>query len=525
MPGLTTSAGLLTSFDCSGQVHLIVGSNPLAGARCAKSLEVGAKVKLIAPDSEALHYGLRQRIETGEVQWVRRDFRSEDLTTLGREEVDQVVDLVFVTLSVECAQCTYISNQCRRLRIPVNVADAPHLCSFTLLSTYSDGPLQIGVTTSGNGCKLSNRIKREITNTLPQGMGTACTRLGKLRRRLWEEDHGETDIFDEDVDGTDQKSNFNALVLPEDADASKTRRTRWLSQICEYWPLEKLAGLTDDDIGPILESYINADNSRDIPQPLGSLRHKGRVQLVGSGPGHPDLLTTASVNAISSADLVLADKLVPQPVLALVPRRAVVHIARKFPGNADKAQEEFLKLGLEGLQKGLNVVRLKQGDPYIYGRGAEEFEFFESHGYTPTVLPGITSSLSAPLFACIPPTHRGVADQALICTGTGRKGTAPEMPEYVSTRTTVFLMALHRLGDMVRDLEKKGWPMELPCAVIERASCSDQRIVRSTLENVCFAVEEVGSRPPGLIVVGWACEVVKKLDGKKWIVEEKGFRL
>ena len=543
MPGLITSPGLLTSFDCSGQVHLIVGSNPLAGARCAKSLGVGAKVKLIAPDSETLHYGLRQRIETGEVQWIQREFRSEDLTTLGRTEVDQVVDLVFVTIPVECAQCmrfwargqeritnkiwiaTYISNQCRRLRIPVNVADAPHLCSFTLLSTYSDGPLQVGVTTSGNGCKLSNRIKREITNTLPSGMGAACIRLGQLRRSLWEEDHGETDIFDEDVDGADQKSNFNALVLPEDADAAKTRRTRWLSQICEYWPLEKLAGFTDNDIGPILESYINANNVRDVPPTLDSLPHRGRIQLVGSGPGHPDLLTTASVNAISSADLVLADKLVPQPVLALVPRRAVVHIARKFPGNADKAQEEFLKLGLEGLQKGLNVVRLKQGDPYIYGRGAEEFKFFEGHGYTPTVFPGITSSLSAPLFACIPPTHRGVADQVLICTGTGRKGAAPEMPEYVNTRTTVFLMALHRLGDMVRDLKKKGWPMELPCAVIERASCSDQRIVRSTLENVCFAVEEVGSRPPGLIVVGWACEVVKKLDGKKWVVEEEGFRL
>ena len=162
------------------------------------------------------------------------------------------------------------------------------------------------------------------------------------------------------------------------------------------------------------------------------------------------------MNAISSADLVLADKLGPQPVLALFPRRAVVHIARKFPCKADKAQEEFLRLGLEGLQKGLNVVRLKQGGPYIYGWDAEEFEFFKGHGYTPTVLLGITSSLSAPLFACIPPTHRGVADQVAICTGTGRKGAPPEMPESVNTRTTVFLMALHKLGDMVRELKKKG---------------------------------------------------------------------
>jgi uroporphyrin-III C-methyltransferase len=352
-------------------------------------------------------------------------------------------------------------------------------------------------------------------------MGDACTRLGKLRRRLWEEDHGEADMpADEEIDGTDQKSTFNALVTPDDADAAKTRRIRWLSQICEYWPLTKLAGLSDADIEPILQSYTTTNLPESASSPDFSPT-RGRIQLVGSGPGHPDLLTTASLKAITSADLVLADKLVPAPVLELVPRRATVHIARKFPGNADKAQEELLSLGLSGLQRGLNVVRLKQGDPYIYGRGAEEYEFFSAHGYVPTVLPGITSSLSAPLFACIPPTHRGVADQVLICTGTGRKGAAPEVPEYVQTRTTVFLMALHRLGDLVAGLVRKGWPGELPCAVIERASCLDQRVVRSTLDHICPAIEEAGSRPPGLIVVGWACEVVHAAEqGMKWVVEE-----
>ena len=105
MPGLVPSPTLLASIDCTSQTHLVVGSNPLAGARCAKSLEVGAKVKLIAPDSDTLHYGLRERIDAGEVEWIQREFRTEDLTTLGREEVDHVVDLVFVTLPVGCAQC------------------------------------------------------------------------------------------------------------------------------------------------------------------------------------------------------------------------------------------------------------------------------------------------------------------------------------------------------------------------------------------------------------------------------------
>lgn len=105
MPGLVNMPGLLASYDCSSQIHLIVGSNPLAGARCTKSLEVGASVKLIAPESDDLHYGLRQRAEMGEIEWIRREFVVEDLTTLGREEVDNVVDLVFVTLPLSCAQC------------------------------------------------------------------------------------------------------------------------------------------------------------------------------------------------------------------------------------------------------------------------------------------------------------------------------------------------------------------------------------------------------------------------------------
>jgi uroporphyrin-III C-methyltransferase len=252
-------------------------------------------------------------------------------------------------------------------------------------------------------------------------------------------------------------------------------------------------------------------------------RQRGKIQLVGAGPGHPDLLTTASLKAIQSAELVLADKLVPAPVLDLVPRRAEVFIAKKFPGNADKAQEELLRMGLEGLKKGLNVVRVKQGDPYIYGRGAEEYEFFSKHGYQPVVLPGITSALSAPLFCGIPATHRGVSDQVLICTGTGRKGAAPDPPEYLESQTIVFLMALHRLQSLVDTLlQSKNYPADMPCAVIERASCPDQRIIRTTLKSVYHAVEEEGSRPPGLLVVGWACSVLHKFD-KQWVVEE-GFR-
>lgn len=348
----------------------------------------------------------------------------------------------------------------------------------------------------------------------------------------------------EEDDHLGQAVTFNRLVLPQDSEVAKGRRIRWLSQMCEYWPLERLCTLKEAEIDGLLQSYnrdvgneassqavvgsaataatdggsshpptpppeSHAAELTTIPQPPPDKPRIGKILLVGSGPGHPDLLTTAALNAIKTADLILADKLVPPSVLALIPRRTPVHIARKFPGNADAAQEEMLNFGLAALQEGKRVVRLKQGDPYIYGRGGEEHMFFSNHGFAPSVIPGITSALSSGIFAGIPLTHRGVADQVLICTGTGRKGEVPVWPEYVKGRTTVLLMALHRLADVVEGLKKKGWAEETRCAVVERASCTDQRVVRSTLGSVAAAIEEVGSRPPGLLVVGEACGVLR----------------
>lgn len=429
------------------------------------------------------------------------------------------------------------------MRIPVNVVDAPSLCTFTLLSTYTDGPLQIGVTTSGKGCKLASRIRREIASSLPSNLGQAVERLGGMRRRIYEEDHAAELAADVDADDDDtgQTASFNKLVTPEDAEAARTRRIRWLAQICEYWPLGRLASITDADVEAVLHSYLVSESAGLQPSTLDARRERlGRIVLAGSGPGDPDLLTAATHKAILAADLILADKLVPAAVLALVPRRTPIHIARKFPGNADRAQDELLALGLAAAREGKTVVRLKQGDPYLYGRGGEEFSFFAAHGYVPVVLPGITSALAAPLLARVPLTHRAVADQVLVCTGTGRAGASPDPPAYREATTAVFLMALHRLGALVESLVGGGggdgkeangagrgagwraWPPDTPCAVVERASCPDQRVIRSTLEHIAAAVEEEGSRPPGLLVVGRACGVLmaEAERGRRWLVEE-----
>lgn len=546
---------LLTAQSCVGHVHLIVGCGPLAASRCTKSLQVGARPIVIAPSNDDVHFTLARAIEDGTVQWIQQEFEEQNLSTLGREEIENYVDAVFVTLPASDTRSIHISNLCRRKRIPVNVVDAPRLCTFTLLSTHLDGPLQIGITTSGSGCKLSSRIRREVVSALPPKFGDAVERLGSLRRQIWEEDYRihspnvadspEAEVEDEEVAA--QKHTFNTLVRENDQDPAilRTRRMRWLSQICEYWPLNRLAAITDTDVSKILEAYKStaqpphpvSDSTLDQSPLAGHLSpRKGTITLAGSGPGHPSLLTIATQTAIQSAHFILADKLVPAEILALIPRRTPVHIARKFPGNADAAQEELLQLGLNAMKEGKDVLRLKQGDPYLYGRGAEEVTFFRERGYDVRVIPGITSALSAPLFADIPVTHRAVADQVVICTGTGRKGAAPEPPSYRKSKTVVFLMALHRLESLVRSLtvasdEEDGetqrravWPASTPCTVIERASCPDQRVIRSTLQHVCQAVEDEGSRPPGLLVVGHSCSVLHQLgDNERWSVEE-GFR-
>lgn len=417
------------------------------------------------------------------------------------------------------------------------MSEAPDLCTFTLLSTFSDGPLHVGITTSGRGCKLASRLRREIFSSLPPNLGNAINKLGLVRRRLLEEDQAaglcDTAFEGDDDEATGQKHTFNTLATEDEIYMAKTRRMRWLSQICEYWPLRKLVAITESDIDAILQSYSAGKGDAKEINGVTYPSEKGKIVLAGSGPGHPDLLTRATYHAIQNADIILADKLVPEPVLKLIPRRTEVRIARKFPGNADQAQEEFLQMGLGALRTGRHVLRLKQGDPYLYGRGGEEFEFFRKEGYIPVVLPGIASALSASLFADIPATHRGVSDQLLICTGTGRKGAAPEPPTYVPTQTAVFLMALHRLSSLVEALitppavdarPRIPWPKETPCAIVERASCSDQRVIRTTLEHVCVAFEAEGSRPPGLLVVGASCHVLHKpVDDRKWIVED-GFR-
>ncbi|OAD68761.1 hypothetical protein PHYBLDRAFT_178202 [Phycomyces blakesleeanus NRRL 1555(-)] len=426
---------------------------------------------------------LLYRIQHNQVEWISDKFTAKCLVN---------VDLAFFC-DLDPNQAVTIASECRKHRVPLNVTDRNDLCDFFMTSNYRDQSLQIAVSTNGEASKLSNRVRRHIASSLPPRLGDAIRRVGVLRKKVRQSDP---------------------------SDVSRVRRMRWLSQICEYWSMERLAQLSDKDMEDLLESYHDDEGYESVEKgnttllgapatPVNTVSKMGSIVLVGAGPGDPDLLTMSAHNAIKTADLVLADKIVPAEVVALV--KCELKIARKFPGNADAAQEEFNDLALAAMKQGKKVVRLKQGDPFLFGRGGEEVLFFRKHGYIAQLIPGISSSVAAPLLAGIPLTHRSVASQFLVTTGTGMKNSAAALPMFDPHRTDVFLMAIHRLAALTQDLiNTQKYPTDIPCAIVERASCADQRVVWGVLGNIVQVLDSVGgSRPPGLLIVGHAINVLK----------------
>ncbi len=249
----------------------------------------------------------------------------------------------------------------------------------------------------------------------------------------------------------------------------------------------------------------------------------GRVTLVGAGPGSPDLLTVAAYRILSDpSNLVIVDRLVSAEILELV--RGEVKIANKHPGCADVAQREIYDWVNGGVLAGRHVVRLKIGDPFVFGRGGEEvLEFRETLGIEPTVVPGVSAAFAAPLLGSIPVTHRGISNQVVMCTGYGKEYTSPDLIRYHPEQTVVFLMAVGRLRMLCNNLvELANYPRDTPVAIIERAGCPDQRTVVGNIGNISDMAERYDVKPPSTIVVGNVVNVLLTDDDFVMVEEEEG---
>ncbi|KAJ3145279.1 hypothetical protein HK101_002513 [Irineochytrium annulatum] len=235
-----------------------------------------------------------------------------------------------------------------------------------------------------------------------------------------------------------------------------------------------------------------------------------RVFLVGAGPGDPGLLTVRALELLRTADVVVSDQLVGELILRCVPKRTrLVFVERKAKGKSDVAQADANELVLRELRAGRTVVRLKGGDPFLFGRGGEEIMYLREHGFEAVVVPGVSSAIAAPGAAGIPVTHRGVSDQLLVLSARGENGSMPEPPTWNEKRTTVVMMPVARMGALSDLLVDAGYPSSTPAAVVEKGSCEGQRVVEGTLEDIAGRVkaEDVGS--PALLVVGNVCKVLR----------------
>ena len=236
---------------------------------------------------------------------------------------------------------------------------------------------------------------------------------------------------------------------------------------------------------------------------------KGKVYLVGTGPGDAELITVKAYQLIRDADVILYDHLIPPELLQLPKPQAELIAVGKFANKHTLPQEEINKLIIKKAKENNIVVRLKGGDPYLFGRGGEEAEDCFDAGIEFEVVPGVTSALAAPGYAGIPPTHRDCTPNVAIVTGHRKERHKLEIPK---AGTVIFLMGVKNIGKIVDTLLKDGWDKNTKIAAVEHGTLYDQRVIKGTLENFLDIVEKAKLRTPAIFIAGKVVEMQEKLD-------------
>jgi uroporphyrin-III C-methyltransferase len=224
------------------------------------------------------------------------------------------------------------------------------------------------------------------------------------------------------------------------------------------------------------------------------------IYLVGAGPGDPELLTLRAARLLAAADVVLHDRLVSPEILALAnPAGEIVDVGKE-EGEQEEGQARILYLLEEYAARYCTIVRLKGGDPFVFGRGAEEWAWLASRGWTVELVPGISSALAVPALAGIPPTLRGVAGGFAVVTGTGLGGSPQDWTKYARVDTLIVLMAVRRRAAIAQALIEAGRPPDEPACFIENGATPRERVLRTDLASV--AMDLVDVRPPAVLVIG-----------------------
>ena len=433
---------------------LVVGGSEAAARKLELLLAAGARVTLIA---DAVVGEIAQMIAEGRISWGGHAFDDADLSDMA---------LVIVATDDEALQ-TRVSDAARRRCLPVNVVDRPLLSSFIMPAIVDRAPVTIAISTGGAAPALARRLKAEIERTMPAAVG----RLARF-----------AEIFREQVRRT--------LERPRD------RRRFWDRVFAGRIGELALAG---DEIAARRELIRLLDAAREPTAPA-----VGMVHLVGAGPGDPDLLTLKAHRLLQRADVVVYDRLVSPEVLAMARRDAERIFVGKRRSEPGLTQAETNRRLVSLARAGNSVVRLKGGDPLVFGRGGEEIEALVREGIAVEVVPGITAALGCAASAAIPLTHRDHAQACIFVTGQLRDGTvALDWPMLARPRQTVVIyMGAETLPIIAARLMEHGLPSDTPVALIENGTTSQERRVVGTLATIEQQAKRAQLDGPTLCMVG-----------------------
>ena len=447
-----------------GRPCLVVGGGKVAARKVTMLLRAGAKVSLVAP---ALCDDLEKLRESGRILYTGREFRDDDID--GMVLVIAATDNESVNRQVSVVADSH--------RIPVNVVDTPKLCSFIVPSMVDRSPVQVAVSTGGASPVLARLLRARLESFIPSAYGRLAVLVDEFRHKV--------------------KQRFTD---------SAQRRYFW-ENVLQGRVAELLFAGRDHEARVALEEAIVAtDQTYDT---------SGEVYLVGAGPGDPDLITFRALRLMQQADVVVYDRLVSRPILDMVRRDAELIYAGKERDKHTLSQESINELLVRLAREGNRVLRLKGGDPFIFGRGGEEIETLAEQGIPFQVVPGITAASGCASYAGIPLTHRDYAQSCVFVTGHLKDGSVNLDWARLArpAQTIVFYMGLHSIEILSRELLAHGMPQDTPAALVQQGTTQDQRVFVETLATLPTLVEREEIKPPTLIIVG---KVVKLREKLKW---------
>jgi uroporphyrin-III C-methyltransferase/precorrin-2 dehydrogenase/sirohydrochlorin ferrochelatase len=449
-----------------GRRVLVVGGTEAAARKVELLLSAGAQVTLIA---DTVVGEIAQLIDEARISWAGRAFYDEDLAG---------VSLVVVASDDESLQAR-VSLAAQRRCLPVNVVDRPQLSSFIMPAIVDRAPITIAISTGGAAPALARRLRAEIERAMPAAIG----RLARF-----------AEVFRAQVRRT--------LEQP------RARRRFW-DRVFEG-RIGEMA-LAGDEIGARRELIRLLDGARHETGPAAGPT-AGIVHLVGAGPGDPDLLTMKAHRLLQRADVVVYDRLVSAEVLALARRDAERVYVGKRRANHCLSQDEINNRLVALARAGKSVVRLKGGDPFVFGRGGEEIEALTAAGIAVEVVPGVTAALGCAASAGIPLTHRDHAQTCVFVTGHRKDGTLDlDWPMLARPRQTVVIyMGVEALPTIVSQLVAHGLPASTPVALIENGTTDRERRVVGTLATIERQAMRVRLDGPTLCLVGEVVGVALK---------------